>query len=70
MKSAVELKTQRNKLHKLKIKIMSVFGMSDRGKKEILDKHKEATKSHYVKKDELKQGVKIPEKTNNEKPSK
>ena len=49
---------------------MSVFGMSDEEKKKIIDKHKEATKSHYVKKDELKQGVKIPEKTNNEKPSK
>ena len=49
---------------------MSVFGMSDEEKKKILDKHKEASKSHYVKKDELKQGVKMPEKINNEKPSK
>lgn len=40
---------------------MSVFGMSEEEKKKILEKHKEATKNHYVKKDELKQGLKKPE---------
>lgn len=46
---------------------MSVFGMSDEEKKKILQKHKEATKNHYVKKDQLKQGIQVPEKK--EKPS-
>jgi hypothetical protein len=40
---------------------MSVFGMSEEEKKKILEKHKEATKNHYIKKDELKQGLKKPE---------
>jgi hypothetical protein len=40
---------------------MSVFGMSEEEKKKILEKHKEATKSHYVKKDELKKGLQKPE---------
>lgn len=47
---------------------MSVFGMSDDEKKKILEKHKEATKSHYLKKDELKKGVQVPQKK--DKPSK
>ena len=47
---------------------MAVFGMSDEERKKILEKHKEATKNHYVRKDELKQGVQIPKKE--EKPSK
>lgn len=47
---------------------MSVFGMSDEEKKKILAKHKEATKGHYLKKDELKRGIQVPEKK--EKPSK
>ena len=47
---------------------MSVFGMSDEEKKKILAKHKEATKSHYVKKDELKKGIQVPNKK--EEPSK
>lgn len=41
---------------------MSVFGMSDDEKKKILNKHKEATKSHYLKKEELKKGVQPPKK--------
>ena len=41
---------------------MSVFKMSEEEKKKILDKHKEATKNHYVKKDETKKGLKPPEK--------
>ncbi len=40
---------------------MSVFGMSEEEKKKILEKHKEATKSHYVKKDETKKGLQKPE---------
>ena len=47
---------------------MSVFGMSDEERKKILEKHKEATKNHYVRKDELKKGIQVPEKK--EKPSK
>lgn len=47
---------------------MSVFGMSDEERKKILEKHKEATKSHYLKKDELKKGVQVPPKK--DKPSK
>jgi hypothetical protein len=46
---------------------MSVFGMSDEEKKKILEKHKNATKNHYNKMDELKKGVQVPKK---EKPSK
>lgn len=40
---------------------MSVFGMSEEEKKRILEKHKEATKNHYVKKQETKDGLKKPE---------
>lgn len=40
---------------------MSVFSMSDEEKKKILEKHKEATKSHYIKKDEQKKGLQKPE---------
>jgi hypothetical protein len=29
---------------------MSVFGMSEEEKKKILEKHKDATKNHYLKK--------------------
>ena len=47
---------------------MSVFGMSDEEEKKILEKHKEATKSHYIKKDELKKGIQVPNKK--EEPSK
>ena len=41
--------------------------MSDEEKKKILEKHKNATKNHYNKMDELKKGVQVPKK---EKPSK
>jgi hypothetical protein len=40
---------------------MSVFGMSEDEKKKILDKHKAAAKSHYVKVDETKKGLQKPE---------
>lgn len=40
---------------------MSVFNMSDEEKKKILEKHKEATKNHYVKVDETKKGLQKPE---------
>lgn len=46
---------------------MSVFGMSDEEKKKILEKHKTATKNHYVKQNDLKKGIQVPEKK--EKPS-
>jgi hypothetical protein len=41
---------------------MSLFNMSEDEKKKILQKHKEATKNHYVKKNETKDGLKVPEK--------
>jgi hypothetical protein len=40
---------------------MNVFGMSDDEKKKILEKHKTATKNHYVKVDETKKGLQKPE---------
>jgi hypothetical protein len=36
--------------------------MSEDEKKKILEKHKEATKNHYIKKQETKDGLKAPEK--------
>lgn len=39
----------------------NVFKMSEEEKKKILEKHKEATKNHYVKKDETKKGLQKPE---------
>jgi len=39
----------------------NVFKMSEEEKKKILEKHKEATKNHYVKKDEIKKGLQKPE---------
>lgn len=39
----------------------NVFKMSEEEKKKILEKHKEATKNHYVKKDNLKKGLQKPE---------
>lgn len=41
---------------------MSVFGLTDEEKKKILEKHKEATKTHYMKKNETKEGLKAPNK--------
>lgn len=43
--------------------------MSEEEKKKILEKHKEATKSHYVKKDDLKKGLQKPEKDEKKKTS-
>ena len=48
---------------------MSIFGMSEEEKKKILEKHKEATKNHYVKVDEAKKGLQKPEKKEDKKPS-
>lgn len=48
------------KFKKTKIN-MNVFGMSDEEKKKILEKHKTATKNHYVKVDETKKGLQKPE---------
>jgi len=39
----------------------NLFDLSEEEKKKILDKHKDATKSHYVKKDETKKGLQKPE---------
>jgi len=50
---------------------MSVFRMYEKEKKKILEKHKEATKNHYVKKDEIKKGLQKPNsKKENKKTSK
>lgn len=40
---------------------MSVLDMSEEEKKKILQKHKDATKNHYIKKDETKKGLQKPE---------
>jgi isopenicillin N synthase-like dioxygenase len=40
----------------------NLFELSEEEKKKILEKHKEATKGHYVKKDELKKGLQQPDK--------
>lgn len=40
---------------------MGTFKMSEEEKGKILEKHKEATKNHYLKKEELKKGLKQPE---------
>ena len=40
----------------------NVFNMSEEEKKKILEKHKDATKNHYQKKEDLKNGLKKPEK--------
>ena len=39
---------------------MSVIKMSDEERNRILNKHKEATKSHYLKKEETKKGLQQP----------
>lgn len=41
---------------------MSVLKMSEDEKKKILEKHKDATKNHYINKQETKNGLKVPEK--------
>ena len=48
---------------------MSIFGMSEEEKKKILEKHKTATKNHYVKVDETKKGLQKPDKNNKKKTS-
>ncbi len=48
---------------------MSIMKMSEEEKKKILEKHKEATKNHYVKKDEVKKGLQKPEKNEEKKTS-
>ena len=40
---------------------MSIFGMSEEEKKKILEKHKDATKNHYVKVNETKKCLQKPE---------
>lgn len=40
---------------------MSTFNMSEEEKKKILEKHKMATKNHYVKVEETKKGLQKPE---------
>lgn len=46
---------------------MSIFGMSEEEKKKILEKHKDATKNHYVKVNETKKGLQKPEDKKNDK---
>lgn len=48
---------------------MSVLSMSEEEKKKILEKHKQATKSHFGKKEETKKGLQQPEKSENKKTS-
>lgn len=40
---------------------MKTFKMSEEEKSKILEKHKQATKNHYVKKEETKKGLQKPE---------
>jgi hypothetical protein len=48
---------------------MSLLKLSDEEKKKILEKHKEATKSHTEKKEEMKKGLQQPKKQENKKTS-
>lgn len=41
---------------------MNPFKLNDEEKKKILEKHKEATKNHYLKKEVTKEGLKAPKK--------
>ena len=43
--------------------------MSEEEKKKILEKHKAATKNHYIKVDESKKGLQTPEKKQDKKAS-
>lgn len=38
----------------------NLFELSEEEKKKILEKHKDATKTHYVKKEEIKKGLQKP----------
>lgn len=46
---------------------MEPFGMSEEERKKILNQHKDATKNHYQRQQQTKQGIQVPEKK--EKPS-
>lgn len=43
----------------------NVFKMTEEEKKKILEKHKDATKSHNIKKIETKKGLQQPDKKDN-----
>lgn len=43
--------------------------MSDEEKSKILEKHKQATKNHYIKKEEIKKGLRKPESDKDKKSS-
>jgi hypothetical protein len=43
--------------------------MSEEEKQKILEKHKEATKNHNNKKDEMKKGIQPPKNQDTKKPS-
>lgn len=47
----------------------NVFKMTDEEKQKILEKHKNATKNHYQKKDDLKKGLQKPEEKEEKKTS-
>ena len=51
------------------IQTMSIFNMSDAEKKKILEKHQEATKNQYLKKEETKKGLQKPEEKKDKKTS-
>lgn len=48
---------------------MDILRMSEEEKNRILNKHKVATKTHYLKKEEDKQGLKQPKKKEDKKSS-
>lgn len=48
---------------------MSIFNMSEEEKKKILQKHQEATKNQYLKKEETKKGLQKPEEKKDKKTS-
>lgn len=48
----------------------NIFNMSDEEKKKILAKHKDATKNHNDKKEELKNGLQKPASKDTKKPKK
>lgn len=47
----------------------NAFKMTDEEKQKILEKHKTATKNHYVKKEETKKGLQEPKKSEDKKTS-
>lgn len=46
---------------------MAIWDMKEEEKKKILEKHKEATKNQYLKKEELKKGLQKPEEKKEDK---